>query len=96
MTKSKSSNVIFDTVYSKTILIEIGDWQVCRWLSENEDITYGEHVKGCSVIPTPNAAEWGWEVDDPMLETKGEVCWICYTSVPPEVVALVKLYNYGG
>lgn len=85
----------------KKTLIEFAAWSVCEAddlddLDEKHTIVYAEHYRDCTRPVDPDSSSWGWDFDDGINEDVGvETCWKCDTPVPPEVVALVLLHNYG-
>lgn len=81
-------------------LIEFEAWSVCE-TDDGEDRNtevYAEHFRDCThpyEDDDGTKAGWSWEYDDWPDDNGKDACWECGVEVPEEVVALVRLHNWG-
>ena len=84
---------INEYVKAKQLLIDLVDWQVCRFTDADQHTElYGVHTRcrGDKDEFPPQVYNWGWILSDTVPDC-AEQCFNCKAAVPPEVVALIKL-----
>ena len=79
------------------ILLQFEDWSVCESdeRSDGNVEVYAEHDTCSADKDKDTSASWSWEYRDQVGLLGYEVCWECEERVPENVIALVRLHNWG-
>lgn len=84
------------------VLLEFEAWSVCETDMDTNDgkmVVYADHYRNCNNkenMLEKDIPYWSWEHTDGVSTLSGvEACWRCDTPCPAEVVAIVRLHNWG-
>ena len=84
--------MVLDLDTDKKLLIELGNWQVCRLKTNELEEAFAVHLYCSQNNEEPVVFNWGWMVEDTSLDGI-ERCFRCRAIVPPEVVAIIIMLD---